>query len=140
MSDSEQAAVEALCNLTMQEGDNSPFALHTWKGDERATAARAIFAAIRSGQVPGVLHADEISSVQLVVDLRAEVERKGELAHLMEQARDRQIDRAAKATAERDRLAALLRECRNDMINGLTLGEAADLEHRIYAALAEVGK
>ena len=48
------------------------------------------------------------------------------------------VDRCDKATAERDRLAGLLHECRNDMINGLTLGEAADLERRIDAALAEV--
>lgn len=54
MTDNDRLAVEALCNLTMRDGDNNPFALHTWKGDERTTAARAVLAAIRKGEVPGV--------------------------------------------------------------------------------------
>lgn len=50
----DDAAVEALRELTFIEGENRPYALMSWKGDEREHAACAILAAIHAGKVKGV--------------------------------------------------------------------------------------
>lgn len=166
--DNDQATVDRLCLLTYtsdQEGEPHDCV-------ECADAARAIIDAIRKGEVPGVVTDDMIQTTKLmvyeaameeIVALRAEVERLKAYSEAADKAlelacktrsaavdvlkivniqRDKWMERADKATADRDRLAGLLGDIGHYLENQSAYGTQRlfDLRERINAAREEVGK
>lgn len=125
MSDTYRDSIEALLKIRHQNplaGMPGHYAVQYREG------ARAIIDAIRMGEVPTIYHLSQIPGVreyearhdqdrQVIAGLRAEVEREKARADEMKGDGERAVmeerNRTAKAAAERDRLAGLLRDVRH---------------------------
>lgn len=104
----DDAAVEALRNLTFTDGKNEPLCLFSWKGDDRMHAACAVLAAIRRGVVP---LPDDVPQIKALMQTCREweaavAELRAKLAWLQEQ----HDKHAANADLAEARVAELERE------------------------------